>query len=247
MLSLSSLTLTLRFQDAELPRWLGSAMRGGFGQHLRRIVCYRPMRECRSCELAESCLYYEAYERPYAKRGHAPPPRPIVLVPPFFGRKLTFRKDGKLEVGLLLFGQSVQKLPHVLLALQQFGSHGIGEGRYMGKNRFEVERATCRFSNQIVFDRGVIHPNNIRIVDITEIAPVSGDHFQVNFRTPVELPLGFPPPPEHFLKLIRQRLVMVVNEYGAGEKIPDFTCRGSVRPVAKHHHRLVGYLSLIHI
>jgi hypothetical protein len=241
MLSLASLNLTLRFREAELPRWLGSAMRGGLGQHLRRAVCYRPMQECRSCDLTESCLYYQAYERPYAKRGQAPPARPIVLVPPFFGKKITFRREGRIEVGALLFGRSVQNLPHLILALQQFGSHGLGEGRYLGKNRFEVERATCRFSNQVVFDRGVIYPDHLRIAEITEIAPAADNHLQVRFRTPIELPLGFPPPPEHLLKLIRQRLVMFVNEYGTGEKIPDFTCRGSVKPIANHYHRLVGY------
>jgi hypothetical protein len=241
MLSLASLNLTLRFGEAELPRWLGSAMRGGLGQHLRRVVCYRPMQECQSCELAGNCLYYNTYERPSARRGHAPPPRPIVLLPPFFGRKIIFGKEGRIEVGLLLFGRSVQNIPHVLLALQQFGSHGLGEGRYLGKNRFEVERVTCKFSNQVVFDRGVIHPNRLKTIDITEIAPVMDNHFQVRFRTPMELPLGFPPPPEHLLKLIRQRLLMFVNEYGVGEKIPDFTCRGSVKPIAKHYHRLIGY------
>ncbi|KUO42018.1 MAG: hypothetical protein APU95_00655 [Hadesarchaea archaeon YNP_N21] len=241
MLSLASLNLTLRFGEAELPSWLGSAMRGGLGQHMRRIVCYRPMQECRACDLAGNCIYYEVYERPYAKRGHAPPPRPILLVPPFFGKKLTFRKEGRIEVGLLLFDRSVQKISHVILALQQFGSHGLGEGRYLGKNRFEVERATCKFSNQVVFDRGVIHPDRLKITDVAEIAPVTDRHLQVRFRTPIELPLGFPPPPDHLLKLIRQRLVMFVNEYGKGEKIPDFKCRGSVKPTAKHYHRLIGY------
>jgi len=129
MLSLADLNLTLRFREAELPRWLGSAMRGGFGQHLRRIVCFRPMQECDSCGLSGGCLYYECYERPYAKRGHASPPRPIVLVLPFFGRKIALKGGGRISVELLLLDRTTKNLPHVILALQQFGSQGLGEGR----------------------------------------------------------------------------------------------------------------------
>jgi len=240
MLSLASLTLTLRFGEAELPPWLGSALRGGFGRHLRRIVCYRPMRDCNDCKTAESCLYYETYERSQARRGHAPPPRPIALIPPFFGKRLIFRREGRIEVGLLLFGRFVQNLPHVILALQQFGSHGIGEGRYFGKNRFEVERATCSLSGRTVFESGTIYPDRMSTVDATKIPPIEGRSFRFLFRTPIELPLGFPPPPDHLLKLIRHRLILLVNEYGTGEEIPEPSCRGSVRPLAKHRHRLTG-------
>jgi hypothetical protein len=240
MLSLASLALTLRFGEAELPFWLGSAVRGGFGRHLRRIVCYQPMHSCEDCRTSESCIYYETYERPYARRGHAPPPKPIALIPPFFGKKLKFRREGRIEIGLLLFGQFVQNFPHVILALQQFGSHGLGEGRYFGKNRFEVEKATCRLSSSVVFDGGAIYPEHVKTVDVTEIPPVEGQSFRVFFRTPIELPLGFPPPPEHLLKLIRHRLIFLVNEYGTGEKIPEFACKGSVRSLAKQRQRLIG-------
>jgi hypothetical protein len=78
------------------------------------------------------------------------------------------------------------------------------------------------------------------MTDVTEIPPVEGQSFRVFFRTPIELPLGFPPPPEHLLKLIRHRLIFLVNEYGTGEKIPEFACKGSVRFLAKHRHRLTG-------
>jgi hypothetical protein len=199
------------------------------------------MQECDSCGLSGSCLYYECYERPYAKRGYAPPPRPIVLIPPFFGRKIALKGGGRISVELLLLGRTTKNLPHVILALQQFGSQGLGEGRYLGKNRFEVERATCRFSRRVVFNNGVIHPNHLRTTDISRIPPLRGNRFRVKFRTPIELPGGFPPTPEHLLRLIRQRLVMLVNEYGSGDKIPVPRCRGSVRPLSGRIHRLVGY------
>lgn len=153
MLELASINLRLSLHGpTKLPRWLGSAFRGGLGQHLRRLVCPRPLRACEECDRLEACLYYAAYERPYAKRGHAPPPRPLVLVPPFFGRELKLERGGRLEVGLLLMGDYARYLPHVLLALQQFGSHGLGEPRYFGQNRFEVTEARCERSGRLVYD-----------------------------------------------------------------------------------------------
>ncbi len=241
VLQLASLQLTLRFGEAELPRWLGSAFRGGLGQHLRRIVCFRPMHECADCERAAECLYYQTYERPYAKRGRSAPPRPIIMVPPFFGKPLTFEREGQLELKLLMFGNFLRNLPHVLLALQQFGSHGLGEARYHGKNRFEVERAVCEHSGKPVFDGGTIYPGNLEPVDMRKLTPVRGSEFEIGFRTPIDCPREFPPKPEHLLRMIRRRLVLYVNEYGTGESVPGFSCSGTVEPVARHRHRLVGY------
>ncbi len=63
----------------------------------------------------------------------------------------------------------------------------------------------------------------------------------MGFRTPMELPKDFPPSPEHLLRLIRQRLVLLVNEYGDGSRVPEPEVKGRVNPVARHHHRLIGY------
>lgn len=220
---------------------MGSAFRGGLGTHLRRVVCYKPMQECTNCELAQECLFYVAYENPYAKRGKSPPPRPIILVPPFFGKIMEFDKGVELEVKLLLFEKYSQYFPHVLLSLQQFGSYGLGGERHIGLNKFEVVEARCEFTGQPVFEGGKIYPSRLKRKDVTELSPIQKRKVRVNFCTPIQLPLGFPPSPEHLLKLIRQRLVMFVNEYGSGEKIQEFKCQGRVNLVAKHYHCLLGY------
>ncbi|MCS7132035.1 MAG: hypothetical protein NZ934_04850, partial [Hadesarchaea archaeon] len=200
-----------------------------------------PMRECEGCDRAQRCLFYAAYEKPFARRGHAPPPRPIILVPPFFGREMEFSGEAKLEMKLLMFGDYARYFPHVLLALQQFGSHGLGDARHLGQNRFEVLEARCEFSGGVTYDGSTIYPSRMKVVDVVDLPPVEHRRLRVGFRTPIELPMGFPPPPEHLLRLIRQRLVLLVNEYGSGERVPEFKCGGKVRPLARHYHRLVGY------
>jgi hypothetical protein len=241
MLRLANTALKLRFiSPVKLSRWLGSTLRGGFGRHLRKIICLHPMRECDHCTIAEQCLFYLTYQKSYSKRGYAPPPRPLVLVPPFLPKPLE-GSGAELEVRLLMFGDYSKHFPLVLIALQQFGSSGLGDRRHLGQNRFEVAEARCEFSGKIVFDGNLVHPSNLKIMDIRNLARINGKEFRVRFKTPIDLPEGFPPPPEHLLDLIRHRLILLVNEYGTGEKVPDFSCKGSLIKSEGERHRLVGY------
>lgn len=242
MLELACLSLHLGFKGpARFPRWLGSAFRGGLGQHLKRISCYHPMRECEGCDLARGCLFYAAYENPFAKKGHAPPPRPIILVPPFFGKVMEFERDAELRLKLLMFGDYARYFPYVILALQQFGSHGLGNARHFGQNRFEVLEARCEFSGKTVYDGGTIYPSNMRALDARELPSVKQRQLRVGFRTPIQCKLGFPPTATQLLRMIRARLLRFVNEYGDGSRVPEPKVKGEVRTLARHYQRLVGY------
>ncbi|MEM2271990.1 MAG: hypothetical protein QXP56_04900 [Archaeoglobaceae archaeon] len=154
---------------------------------------------------------------------------------------MEFAQEAHLELKLLMFGDYIRYFPFVIHALQQFGSYGLGDVRHLGHNKFEVVQAKCNYSGKVVYDGDTIYPSNLKTMDVKDLPPVKYAKFRVGFRTPIKLPFGFPPPPEHLLRLIRQRLVMLVNEYGSGEQIPEFKCRGRVKEVTKHYHRLVGY------
>jgi len=241
MLKVACLNLQIAFTGtAKLPRWMGSAFRGGLGQHLKRIFCFHPMRDCENCELSLDCLFYVTYQKPFAKRGYSPPPRPIILVPPFFGREIEV-ENAKLNLKLIMLGKYYWYLPHVLLAFQHFGNMGLGDARAFGQNKFELEKVTCEFCGKVVYDGNLIHSSKVCIQDVKDFPLVESKNLRIRFRTPIELPLGFPPPPDHLLKLIRLRLLLLVNEYGSGEKIPNFKCKGSVKELAKRHHVLIGY------
>lgn len=204
-------------------------------------MCYQPTEDCARCKVADHCLFYASYENPYAKKGKGSPPRPIILVPPFLGKPLEFREGTEMDVKLLLLGEHSRYLPVVLLALQQFGGYGLGNMRHVGLNRFKLLEARCEFSGRKVYEEGIMYPSHVEKRDILELPPFRERKVRINFRTPIQLPLGFPPSPEHLLKLIRSRLVMLVNEYGSGEKVPEFNCKGEVSLLSKHHHRLVGH------
>jgi hypothetical protein len=147
MLKLSSITLQLRFNTpAQLPYWLGSAFRGVFGREVRRTICNDLSKACIDCADKERCLYYYIYEKPVAKRGHSPPQRPIILIPPFFGKVMRFENDGKLDLKVLFFGEFSRYAPHVLLALRMAGQQGLGNERYYNINKFVIESGICDFS-----------------------------------------------------------------------------------------------------
>jgi len=122
--------------------------------------------------------------RLYPKRGHAPPQRPIILVPPFFGKEMRFEKDGQIDVDLLFFWDFQRYLPHTLLALRLAGQEGIGSLRHYHENRFEIGKPRCNFSGKKIFDGATINLMNLRSVDIQDIPPFEDERMVVGFKTP---------------------------------------------------------------
>jgi len=240
MLELSKLTLHLDFNaPTVLPRWMGSAFRGGFGEHLRQICCSNITRDCKRCKDVSECLFYFIFERESACRGYAPPTRPVIIVPPFFGKRLDFKDGCKLNVDVLLFGKFRDYLPQVLFALNRFGSDGLGSSHKPGMNRFAITEATCAVSRERIYDGETIHLTKLHKIDIVDLEQYEYNAMTVAFRTPIILKSSrFPPTPEKLLDLIRSRLILYVNEYGDGTKISEFRCFGDVKAFSRHLHSL---------
>ena len=239
MLEVSKINLKLKLTaPSVLSRWLGSAFRGGFGEHLRRASC--PNREaCTMCPTLDDCLFFYLYERESSRRGHAPPTRPVIIVPPFFGQRLALANGGTLSVDVLLFGRFVKYLPHVILGMKLFGFAGIGNLRRDKMNTFVIESATCAFSGKEIYDGHAINASNVTTVDVEEVGIVREDAAKISFRTPLILKSSdFPPAPEKLLELIRSRLILYVNEYGDQTTVAPFMGGGYAIACARHFHVL---------
>lgn len=237
LLTVSKLILDLRFQTStRLPYWMGSMFRGGFGQAVQRFLCSRTSAECDGCSQGEDCLFYHMYMRKKATRGYAPPSRPVILIPPFYGKPLSF-EGGALKIEVLIFGRFVRFLPHILLGMQLLGQEGLGSLRHYGLNTFRIESAECAFSEKSILQGNVIKPSNIKAMDIKEIGPYPGNYVRVGFKTPFTGPI-FPKTPERFLWSIRRRLINIVNEYGDGSAVPDCRCSGETVSLSTHFHLL---------
>lgn len=240
MLTISKLNINLHFKTpTKLPYWLGSAFRGLFGRQIRRIVCNTLDVQCSNCNSNEDCLYYYVYEKPVSNRGYAPPMRPIVIIPPFFGKELYFKENGYLTLDLLFFGDFRRYLPHVLLALRLAGQEGVGSERYYGLNRFEIQSADCAFSQKPVFDGTTIYFSNIKSINLKDIPPLELNSSRMNvcFRTPLSC-RRFPPTIEELITGIRNRTIRLVNEYGSQNKLMDFKVDGSIKTFVVHNHNL---------
>lgn len=195
LLTVSKLIADLRFPSAaRLPYWMGSMFRGGFGQALRTFLCSASSSECEGCGQRGDCLFYHMYVRQDATRGYAPPSRPVILIPPFYGKPLAF-EGGILRVELLMFGKFLQFLPHVLLGMQLLGQRGLGSLRHYRLNMFKIESARCAFSDKLVVQGDVIYPANIRAIDVKDVPPFQGKILKVGFKTPFTGPI-FPTTPE---------------------------------------------------
>ena len=238
MLPISKITLHLRFTTpANLPYWLGSGFRGGFGQNLRRACCVELQKDCYDCETRADCLFYYTHMRSKAERGYAPPIKPIISIPPFFGKPMHFETEGRLDVEVLFFGDFRRYLPHALLAVSLLGQTGLGSLRHYNLNKFEIASATCNFSGKQIYDGNTISLSNLKSIDISEIQKYEVNAVNIGFKTPFTAP-SFPPEFDSLLNLIRNRLIRFVNEYGTQEEVPDFTAKGEINRYVRHYHNL---------
>ena len=240
MLQISKLKINLHFiTPAKLPYWMSSAFRGVFGREIRRIVCTNLNKKCDDCNNKEDCLFYYAYEKNISKRGYSPPLRPIIIVPPFFGKELNIEKDGTINLELIFFGDFKKYLPHTFLSLRLAGQEGLGAERHYGINKFEIENAVCCFSGKQIYDGNLINLTNLETKDIKDFLPLelNSNTIRIGFKTPLSSD-RFPLTIEELLNGIRNRVIRLVNEYGNQEKIPEFSVKAEIKSYTKHFHRL---------
>ncbi|MHA1309986.1 MAG: CRISPR system precrRNA processing endoribonuclease RAMP protein Cas6 [Candidatus Helarchaeota archaeon] len=255
MLEFSSSTATLRFRGKfKAPYWMGSMFRGAFGWNLRRISCNTFNDDCELCNLKEDCAFYYVIFRSKAKKGHAPPPKPIIIIPPFFGKEMIFHDSPFLNVKLLFFGNYNRFLPHTILALNLIGREGIGSPlatrqrlQYLPlshktefSNRFIVEEVKCNLTNKTIYDGKYINLTDLKIVDFSSLSPIklnTDNTITIGFQTPL-ITNHFPLALSELVEKVRHRFIFLVNEYGTGEKIEEFKLKSKVVNYSKHFHRL---------
>jgi hypothetical protein len=222
---------------AQWDRWLGSAFRGGFGHNLKKFTCVNAKIDCINCNSKENCLFYYIYMKNQARVGHAPPVKPIIFIPPFFGRSLFIQEEPTLDVDILFFGDFCKYVPHIICGINGLGGNGFGSVRYDNLNRFYLSEMIDKTTATQIFDGDHLDLTNFRVQDVRDVAPFRGNKIRVGFRTPFT-GKEFPPDPEKFIALIRHRLIQFVNEHGSQERIPEFQASGRIINCTSHFHTL---------
>jgi len=116
-----------------LPPYKGSTLRGVFGHAFKRVVCARGRQDCAGCLLRTGCPYASVFEsRPPddadVKRVQAAIPRPFVIEPPLT-EQTYFAPGEELAFRLVLVGRAIDLLAYFVVAFQEAGRMGIGQGR----------------------------------------------------------------------------------------------------------------------
>lgn len=124
--------LTAR-QEAFLPAFKGSLLRGAFGHALRRTVCVMgPQQPCPTCMLRRQCAYPRLFETliepeenvPRFLRGLPTAPRPYVFEP--FDERRLYRVGETLQFDFILLGQAIDLHPFAIFAVSQMAEQGLG-------------------------------------------------------------------------------------------------------------------------
>lgn len=129
---------------AILPEFKGSTLRGALGHALKRITCALRRQECASCLLNHTCAYAFLFEvkkvtpSESALLRSAQRPHPYVIVPPA-EEKREYQPGEPLIFKIILFGPANDYLPHILCAVQDMGTSGLGK-RNTRQGKFIIER-----------------------------------------------------------------------------------------------------------
>lgn len=125
---------TLRAEEElDLPAYLGSTLRGGFGHVFRRICCPTRQRECKGCPLVPQCPYALIFETSPppdspALRNLEEIPRPFVISPPP-ASTLKYPPGSTFSFEVTLIGKAIAFLPYFIVAFKELGAVGLGRGR----------------------------------------------------------------------------------------------------------------------
>jgi len=184
-------------EPLHLPPYKGSALRGGFGWTLKRLVCCRSRGDCKECLLGNDCVYGYLFETAPPEdaevlRTHEAIPRPFVIQPPL-DRRRTFEPGDRLDFHVILVGRGIAYLPYFALVFQELGKVGLGRGR--GKYALRQVQAVHPLNGQEqpVYDGETLLSTEL---DVTaeEIAAWAGrlptNQLTVHFLTPTRLKHG---------------------------------------------------------
>jgi hypothetical protein len=221
-----------RFEDeAHLPPFKGSTVRGLLGHALKRTVCVLKRQECAECLLRHDCLYARMFGLPppteKAAVNASAEPHPFVLEPPL-EEKTVYRPGETITIGLILFGEINRKLPYFIYAFDEMGRIGMGK-RVDGKApQFKLEQVY--WNHQTVYQNGagsiqilnelpdleLTEGNSDDEIDLLTVALASPLRFKTDGKIGGQLPF------DQLVRLSLRRAAALLTAFGPGEPRLDY-------------------------
>ncbi len=151
-------------EEAILPSYSGSALRGALGSELKKISCIKDYgSDCLKCEYASKCCYTYFFvnmqgsrkDMPYANKTN---PGPFIIEPPGVPKR-KYKTGERLRFNLILTGESTAYLPYFIISVENMLQKGIGTGKYA----FRLKDIRDFYTNEVVYTDGRLNHENIRI------------------------------------------------------------------------------------
>jgi len=227
-------------EEFSLPRYKGSVFRGGFGLALKRISCSQGRRgPCPECILCGECAYARVFETPVRPgdtgmiEGMSDAPHPMILRPPMPTKRL-YKAGDPLDVEIILIGQALRFVPHVICAFEDFSRMGFGEG----KGKFEMQGVSAFFGGKWnrVYSEGdrLLEQRCWTLTGIDQLEDVCGhraDCVELKVHTPMRIKWGGSITDDlRFDLLIRNILRRI-------QMLDQLHCQGTIR---FDHERLIA-------
>ena len=137
--------------DTRMPETKTAALRGGMGEMLLRQNCVAD-RKCATCRFSKACVvshtFYSAMEK---KPSYVTSPESVGYLIECTDTRTHFKKGGRFEFILTLFGDSIVFFNIYLQAFCQLGMSGLGKDRA----RFRISEVRNTQGRPIVRDNEV--------------------------------------------------------------------------------------------
>lgn len=209
-----------------LPEYAGSALRGAFGNALRRTACMTRQKECKPCPLYRTCPYPAIFQPPppaeHSLQKFSEIPSPFIVEPPEWGER-SYEAGETLKFGFVLCGRPMDQLPLVIYAWQRALAHGIGRGE--GTARLEQVWLETGSGDQCVFEAacGQLLPHDQSIATFT-VESSEPSEINLIFSTPLRIQHeGVPLRPEAIscrdLLVALARRISLISEFHLGQKL----------------------------
>ncbi len=153
-------------EEAILPAYLGSALRGAIGQLLRKD--------------ADTCHYLYDNRRLDKKRKEVL--NPYIIIPPGIGQT-AFGANDVLNFDLLFLGKGAEYAQHVIDALGEQGGLCLGVRR----NRFVFDKAVHKPDQRIIWKDAVLHPTAMRSIPLAYRTLDDVQRAEIQFKTPLRM------------------------------------------------------------
>ena len=116
-------------EEARLPAYLGSTLRGSFGVAFKKVVCTLKDTACAQCLLKNRCVYSYIFETPIENPSEITEkyhyaPHAFVLNPPWHNHR-QYRPGDELVFQLTLIGKAIDYLPYFIFTFILYNNIAI--------------------------------------------------------------------------------------------------------------------------